>query len=99
MSSLLLQSSFFFLQEMSLNVFSREGNACLYIYMYKSVDAHADWLMYQMCLDHSLPLNQRSDIPPPAYYCSECAEKVGQTLSSLDCAKNSGFPKRYSSVS
>ena len=33
-----------------------------------------------MCLDHSLPLNQRSDIPPPAYYCNECADKVITTL-------------------
>jgi hypothetical protein len=34
------------------------------------------YFVCQMCLDHSLPLNQRSDIPPPAYYCNECADKV-----------------------
>ena len=29
----------------------------------------------KMCLDHSIPLTQRSDLPPPAFFCSDCADK------------------------
>lgn len=29
----------------------------------------------KMCLDHCIPLTQRSDLPPPAFYCSDCADK------------------------
>ena len=28
----------------------------------------------KMCLDHSIALNQRSDIPPPAFYCQQCSD-------------------------
>ncbi|XP_023340707.1 protein unc-79 homolog [Eurytemora carolleeae] len=38
----------------------------------------------KLCLDHSIPLNQRSDIPPPALYCYECTEKVLQKRSKSD---------------
>ena len=29
----------------------------------------------KMCLDHSISLSQRADIPPPAFYCKDCADK------------------------
>ena len=30
----------------------------------------------KVCLDHSVPLNQRADIPPPAFFCTDCAEEI-----------------------
>ena len=38
----------------------------------------------KMCLDHSIPLNQRADLPPPAFYCADCADKFALTLSKGD---------------
>ena len=38
----------------------------------------------KMCLDHSIPLNQRADLPPPAFYCAHCADKFALTLSKGD---------------
>ena len=38
----------------------------------------------KMCLDHSIPLNQRADIPPPAFYCAECADSFALARSKGD---------------
>ena len=40
-----------------------------------------------MCLDHSIPLTQRADLPPPAFYCADCADKFA-----LGRPKTEGHP-------
>ena len=37
-----------------------------------------------MCLDHSVPLTQRADVPPPAFYCADCADKFALARSKGD---------------
>ena len=41
----------------------------------------------KMCLDHSIPLTQRADLPPPAFYCADCADKFA-----LGRPKSDGYP-------
>ena len=68
---------------------NEETNTLVYIGCLGYMEYKQHWSMFvpaQLCLDHSIPLNQRSDLPPPALYCFQCAEKVGpshRTLTTL----------------